>query len=177
MSERLILVARVAGAFGVRGEVRITTFTADPLAIAQYRALLGEDGAHALTITAARPVKGGAVVRAEEVTTREQAEALRGLQLYVARASLPPPDEDEFYLADLVGLRVETQDGAQIGLVRSVHDFGAGDLIEVQPEHGASWWLPFTRQAVPQVLIGEGRLVCVPPVEEADGAPEGEAAG
>ncbi|MDP3659274.1 ribosome maturation factor RimM [Phenylobacterium sp.] len=165
MSERLILVARVGGAVGVRGEVRLSTFTEDPLSVAAYRDLRREDGSPGLTITSARIAKGGAVVRAKEVATRDQAEALRGLQLYVPRDLLPPPDEDEFYAADMVGLRVETQAGELLGLVKSVQDFGAGDLVEVQPTHGASWWLPFTREAVPVVSLAEGRLICVRPTE------------
>lgn len=163
-SSRLIQVGRVAGAFGVRGDVRITTFTEDPMALVGYRALLREDGRPGLTLTGGRPAKGGVIVRAKEVETREQAEALRGLKLFVAREALPPPDEDEFYLADLIGLSVETPHGEPLGKVKTVQDFGAGDLIEVQPDQGASWWLPFTREAVPEVRIAEGRLIAVPPV-------------
>lgn len=165
MSERLIQVARVAGAFGVRGEIRITTFTEDPMALPGYGTLLREDGQPALTLSAARPAKGGLVARAREVATREAAEALRGLRLFITRDSLPPPDEDEFYLADLVGLAVETPQGETLGQVKSVQDFGAGDLLEIQPPAGASWWLPFTRENVPEVKIAEGRLIAVPPEE------------
>ncbi len=161
----LIQVGRVAGAFGVKGEVRLTSFTADPAALVDYRTLLREDGAPALTIISGRAAKGGVVVRVREVETREQAEALRGLKLYISRDSLPPPDEDEFYVADLVGLAVVTPDGEPLGEVKSVHDFGAGDLIEVQPEQGASWWLPFTREAVPHVRLAERQVVAIKPDE------------
>lgn len=155
----------------MRGELRISTYTEDPLSVGAYGPLLDEAGRPVLTLSGLRPVKGGVVGRAREAATREQAEALRGLKLHVRRDTLPPAEEDEFYLADLVGLRVESEAGQALGTVKSVHDFGAGDLIEVQPERGASWWLPFTREAVPQVLIAEGRLVCVPPPEEDDGQP------
>ena len=165
MSEDLIQVGRVAGAFGVRGEVRITSFTAEPLALVDYKDLKREDGSPGLTLTSGRAAKGGIVARAREVETREQAEALRGLKLYIPRAALPEPDEDEFYVTDLVGLAVETPDGEPLGRVKSVQDFGAGDLLEIQPPEGASWYLPFTREAVPEVRLGEGRVVAVPPEE------------
>ncbi len=164
-AERLILVGRVAGAFGVKGEVRITTYTDDPAALVRYRALLREDGSPGLTLTGGRPHKGAVVARAKEVATREDAEALRGLQLYVPRASLPAPDEDEFYLADLIGLRVVDPDGGHIGHIKNVQNFGAGDLLEIAPPSGPSWWLPFSREAVPEVRIAEGVVVAVTPAD------------
>lgn len=164
-SENLILVGRVAGAFGVRGEVRITSFTADPLALLDYRDLKHEDGRPALTLTAGRPAKGGLVVHASEVGTREQAEALRGLKLFVPRDMLPEPEEDEFYVTDLIGLAVVTPEGEPLGRIKNVQDFGAGDLLEVEPPEGASWYLPFTREAVPEVKLAEGVVVAVRPEE------------
>ncbi|THD52850.1 MAG: 16S rRNA processing protein RimM [Phenylobacterium sp.] len=155
------MVGRVAGAFGVRGEVRITSFTAEPLALVDYRTLLREDGSPGLTLASGRVAKGGVVARAAEVTTRDEAEALRGLKLYIPRASLPEPDEDEFYVADLVGMEVRSLEGDRLGQVRSVRDFGAGDLLEVAPAAGESWWLPFTREAVPEVRMADGFLVAV----------------
>jgi 16S rRNA processing protein RimM len=169
MTDRLLLVARVASAFGIKGEIRITTFTADPLALRQYKDLKREDGSPALVLTSVRPVKGGVIARARGVDTRDQAEALRGQTLYVRREDLPAPDEDEFYLADLIGLSVETTAGQVLGKVKAVNDFGAGDLLEIQPPRGASWWLPFTREAVPEVRIAEGKVIASPPaVIEAD---------
>jgi 16S rRNA processing protein RimM len=166
MSDDLILVGRVAGAFGVRGEVRIASFTAEPLALVDYKTLLREDGSPALTLTGGRVAKGGVVARAREIETREQAEAARGLKLFIPRALLPPPeDDDEFYVADLVGLDVVDRDGEPLGRVRSVRDFGAGDLLEIEPPAGDSWWLPFTREAVPEVSIAERRIVAVKPDE------------
>jgi len=173
VGDSLILVGRVAGAFGVRGEVRITSYTADPSALLDYRDLKREDGAPALTLLSGRPAKGGLVVRASEVETREQAEALRGLRLFVPRSALPEPDEDEYYITDLIGLSVVTPEGEPLGRVKTVQDFGAGDLLEVQPPAGASWYLPFTKEAVPEVRLAEGVIVGVRPAEiEAEDAPE-----
>ena len=166
MSDELILVGRVAGAFGVRGEVRITSFTAEPAALVEYRTLLREDGSPGLTLTAGRVAKGGVVARAQEIESREQAEAARGLRLYIPRALLPPPeDDDEFYIADLVGLSVVSPQGEALGRVRSVRDFGAGDLLEIEPPAGESWWLPFTKEAVPEVSLAERKIVALKPDE------------
>jgi 16S rRNA processing protein RimM len=161
----LILVARVAGAFGVKGEVRLTAYTAEPMALLDYRNLQREDGTAGLTLTSGRPHKGGLVVRVKEVETREQAEGLRGLRLYVPRDAFPAPGEDEYYLVDLIGLAVCTPQGEHLGVVREVRDFGAGDLLEIQPEVGASWWLPFTRETVPDVRIAERLIIAVRPEE------------
>jgi 16S rRNA processing protein RimM len=166
MSDDLILVGRVAGAFGVKGEVRITAFTAEPLALVDYKTLLREDGSPGLTLTGGRVAKGGVVARAREIATREQAEAARGLQLFIPRALLPPvEDEDEFYVADLVGLAVVSPDGEPLGHVRSVRDFGAGDLLEIAPPAGESWWLPFTKAAVPEVRVEDRTIVALRPDE------------
>jgi 16S rRNA processing protein RimM len=166
MGDALILVGRVAGAFGVKGEIRITSFSADPMALVDYKTLLREDGSPGLTLTGGRVAKGGVVARTKEIETREQAEAARGLKLYIPRDRLPEPDdEDEFYVADLVGLEVVSVEGEPLGRVKSVHDFGAGDLLEIEPPQGPSWWLPFTREAVPEVSITRRRIVGVKPEE------------
>ena len=165
MPGRLILVGRVAGAFGVKGELRITAYTDDPVSLVRYRDLKGADGAPALTLTAGRAHKGALVGRAEEVASREAAEALRGLDLFVPRHVLPPPDEDEFYLADLIGLAAVAPDGAPLGRIKSVQNFGAGDLLEIAPETGPSWWAPFTREAAPEVKIADGVVVVVKAAE------------
>jgi len=164
---RLILVGRVAGAFGVRGEVRISAYTEDAMAVARYRDLKREDGTPALTVTAARPAKGGIVARVEEVATKEAADALRGLRLYVPREALPALTDDEFYLADLIGLRVENvQSKTALGMVKSVQNFGAGDMLEIEPEGGgATWYLPFTKAAVPEVDLDAGIVGAIPPEE------------
>ena len=106
------------------------------------------------------------MVRAAEVADRNAAEALRGLELYILRESLPAPEEDEFYVTDLIGVTAFAPDGERLGAVKSVHDFGAGDLLEIQPAEGASWWLPFTREAVPELSLAARRIVAVKPAEE-----------
>ena len=167
----LILVAQVSGAFGVKGEIRVTAHTDDPLSLLAYSPLKNADGSPALTLTAGRAVKGALIGRAREVETREQAEILRGLRLSMDRADLPAPDEDEFYLADLVGLAARSPEGAALGHVRSVHNFGAGDLLEIAPADGAaSWGAPFTRAVVPDVRIAEGFVVVARPAEIEDEA-------
>ena len=164
-----ILVAQVGGAFGVKGEVKITTFTETPEAVLKYRDLLKVDGSPALTLVSGRAAKAGLVARTKEITTPEQADALRGLKLYIPRERLPAPDEDEYYLTDLIGLAVVDPQGAAMGAIKAVQNFGADDLLEIDPaEGGPSWWLPFTREAVPEVSIAEGRIVAVRPVEVGD---------
>jgi 16S rRNA processing protein RimM len=171
---KLILVGRVSGGFGVRGEVRIGAYTAEPMALSRYRSLLREDGSPALTVAAARPAKGGIIARCPEIASKEAADALRGLRLYVPREALPAPDEDEFYLADLIGMRTETAEGEPLGRVKAVQNFGAGDILEIDPGGGRpTLFLPFTREAVPEVRLGEGRLIVVPPAED-DEAPQDE---
>lgn len=165
-ADPLLQVARVTGAFGVRGEVRIGTFTEDPMALLQYRRLLRADGSPGLTIVSARPAKGGVIARCKEIETKEQADALRGLRLHVPRSALPETDEDEYYLADLVGLAVVTPEGESLGVIKSVQDFGAGDLLEVDARDGSpTWYLSFTRDAVPEVDIAGGRVVAIRPDE------------
>lgn len=166
MTDKLLQVGWLTGAFGVHGEVRITAFTADPMALLTYRDLKREDGSPGLTLLSAREAKGGVIARAKEIQTREEAEALRGLKLFVPRGALPEPDQDEFYIADLIGLEARGADGAVIGKVKAAQDFGAGDLLEIQPDDGsATWWLPFTMEVVPEVNIAEGWLTVVRPVE------------
>jgi len=159
---RLIMVAKADGAFGVRGEIRLTAFTEDPGALLRYGTLRREDGSLGLTLSAGRVVKDGVIARAAEVETREEAQALRGLRLYVDRAILPAPDEDEYYLADLIGLAALSPEGVELGRIKTVNNFGAGDLLEIQPADGSpSWWSPFTREAVPDVRVAAGEVVVV----------------
>ena len=166
MTPRLILVAQVGGAFGVRGEVKITAYTADAKTLLKYKTLTREDGSPGLTLLSGRPSKTGLVVKTKEIATPEQADALRGLKLFVPRNWLPPPDEDEFYLADLIGLEARNLEGVLVGRVTSVQNFGADDLLEIRPADSApSWWLPFTREAAPEVNIAEGHVTVVRPAE------------
>lgn len=172
-TDRLILVAQVGGAFGVKGEVRLTTFTAEPMAVMDYGPLLRADGTPALTLTSARPDKKGVVGRAEQVKTREDAEALRGLKLYIARDTLPPPEEDEFYLADLIGLEARDGSDVVIGSVRAVQNFGADDMLEIAPAGGGqTWYLPFTREAVPEIHTADGWLRALRPAEVGEREPD-----
>jgi 16S rRNA processing protein RimM len=174
-SGKRVLVGRVAGAFGVKGEVRISAYTETPLALLQYRLLKREDGSPGLTLVRGRAVKNDFIGTASEIATKEEADALRGLKLYVARVDMPEPDEDEFYLSDLIGLAVVTPEGETLGRIKAVHDFGAGDILEIAPPRGATWYLTFTRQTVPEVDIAAGRVVAVRPAEVSDDRPPGGA--
>jgi 16S rRNA processing protein RimM len=154
---KLILVAQIAGGFGVRGEVRVTAYTAEPMALMAYGPLLRADGSVGLTLTTARPDKAGVVGRAKEIATKEEADALRGLKLFVPRDRLPPEDEDEFYLADLLGLEARDPEGVVLGTVKSVQNFGADDMLEIAPAAGGqTWYLPFTKEAAPELHIADG---------------------
>ena len=168
---KLVLVGHVSGGFGVKGEVRIHTYTADPMALTAYGPLLRADGTPALTVQSARPTKDGVVARIKEIATKEQADALRNLKLHVPRERLPEPDEDEFYLTDLIGLECRDPADAVIGTVKAVQNFGADDILEILPSVGGpTWYLPFTREAAPEIHIADGWLRVVRPVEiEGDG--------
>ena len=164
MTARLVCVGAVAGAFGVRGEVRLKSFTADPMAVASYGPLSTEDGSRHFAITITRPVKAGFAARLTGIATREQAEALRGCRLYVDRDRLPALPDDEYYHSDLIGLDVFDTGGRQIGRIRAVHDHGAGDLLDVHgPGLGNGVLVPFTRVVVPTVDTKAGRVVVDPP--------------
>ena len=152
----MICVGAIAGAYGVRGEARLKSFCADPGAIADYAPLTTEDG-RSFDVRITRPVKDGFGARLSGVATREEAEALKGTRLYAPRERLPALPEDEFYHADLIGLEVVDTGGARLGKVRAVHDFGAGDVLEVL---GAKeLMIPFTQAAVPTIDLSAGRVV------------------
>src|SRR5262245_52567823 len=136
MAAERVCVAQIGGAHGIRGELRLKPFTADPMAVTDYGPLESEDGTASFEIVAARPAKGHLVVRLRGVDDRNAAERLTHLKLFVSRERLPPPAADEFYHADLVGLTAVTADGTEIGTVLAVHDFGAGDILELQPAAG-----------------------------------------
>ena len=170
---KLILVGHVAGGFGVRGEVKITAYTADPLALTAYGPLLRADGSHALTVISARPSKDGIVGRVKEVETKEQADALRNLKLHVPRDRFPEPHEDEFYLADLVGLEARDPAGTVLGTVRAVQNFGADDMLEIIPATGGqTWYLPFTKEATPELHLADGWLLALRPEEIGEREPD-----
>lgn len=155
-----ILVGVVGAAHGIRGDLRLKSYTAEPGAIAGYMPLRSEDGRRSLVIETCRPLKDDMlVVRFRGVADRNAAEALTNTRLYIDRTDLAPPDEDEFYHADLVGLRAETQAGALIGHVVALQNFGAGDLVEIAPSRGESLLVPFSKAFVPTVDLPGGRVV------------------
>jgi 16S rRNA processing protein RimM len=168
MPDRVCLGA-VAGAFGVHGEVRLKSFCAEPAAIAGYGPLWTEDGTRAFEVRLSKPLQGAFAARLSGIGTREAAEALRGTRLYADRARLPPTGDDEFYHADLIGMAVLDTGGAALGVVRAIHDHGAGDLIEIAREGAESVLLPFTRATVPTVDLAAGRLIADPPEGLFDG--------
>jgi len=159
-----ICVGAIAGAFGVRGEVRLKSFCATPDAIAGYGPLWAEDGSRQFTIRLVGPVAGGLAARLSGVDSREAAEALRGIRLYADRAALPALPDDEFYHADLIGLTVQDTGGRILGRVSAVHNHGAGDMLEVEgPGLAGPVLVPFTRSVVPTVDLAAGRIVADPP--------------
>lgn len=160
----MVCVGAVAGAYGVRGEVRLKSFCADPEAIGSYGPLWSEDGARSFTVTLGGAVAQGFAARLSGVKSREQAEALRGMRLFVARDALPGLPDDEFYHADLIGLQVFDTGGAPMGRVKAVLNHGASDLLElVTPGQKGAVLLPFTQAIVPTVDLAAGRIVADPP--------------
>ena len=166
-----ICVARIRGAVGVRGEVRLATFVERLESLSAYGELESGCGTRRFAVRAIRPVKGGAVARLEGIRTRNEAEVLKGLQLYVPRNRLPEPGKDEHYHADLIGMLSVDLDGNAIGRVQGVHNFGAGDVLEILPDgRDSTEFVPFTREAVPR--IEPGRIVLKEnPVVENGGDP------
>jgi 16S rRNA processing protein RimM len=160
-----ICVARIGAAHGVRGAVKLWTFTDDPLAVKRYGPLATKDGARSFEVTHAREAKGHLVATLKGVATREEAERLNGLELYVAREKLPEPDTDEYYHADLIGLAAVNAANEPVGRVIAIHNFGAGDIIEIAPPNGATMLLPFTNAVVPTVDLAGGRVVIELPAE------------
>lgn len=159
MSDR-ICIGTIAGAFGVQGEVRIKSYCSDPEAIADYGPLFTKDGSRSFAIKLTRPVAGGLGARIAGVSNKDQADALRGIDLYVDRTRLPSLPDDEFYHADLIGLEVRDTGGVVLGQVRAIHNHGAGDLLEVYaPSRKNPLLIPFTRAAVPTVDLSAGRVV------------------
>lgn len=172
-----IMLARIGAPHGVRGEVRLFVFASDPDALRRYKPLTDESGTRSFVLKTLRPAKDHFVARLEGVDTREAAEALTNQGLHVDRALLPATeDEDDFYYADLIGLNAVTTEGEAFGKVLAVHDFGAGDILEIAPEGGGKTiMLPFTRAVVPSVDIKTGRLIVAPGEWAREEAPPPEA--
>ncbi|MEM8731081.1 MAG: ribosome maturation factor RimM [Pseudomonadota bacterium] len=163
MSER-ICVGAIAGSYGVRGEVRLKSFCAAPEDIATYGPLSTEDESQSYSIRLGRPVKNGFSARLGGVTSKEQADALKGTRLYVARDRLPDLPDDEYYHTDLIGMEVFDTGGTRLGRVKSVLNHGASDLLEIHgPGLKSTVLLPFTQAAVPTVDLAGGRIVADPP--------------
>src|SRR5256886_1316511 len=171
-----ICVARIGAAHGVRGAVKLWTFTEDPLAVKRYGPLVTKDGAQSFEVATAREAKGHLVATLKGIATREEAERLNGLELYIAREKLPEPEQDEYYHADLIGLAAVDTANAPLGRVIAIHNFGAGDIIEIAPPQGATLLLPFTHAVVPTVDL-EGRRVGIELPDEiaGDDPPSAEA--
>jgi 16S rRNA processing protein RimM len=159
-----VCVGAIAGAFGVRGEVRLKSFTAEALAIGDYGPLTTEDGSRSFTVRVTGQIKNGLSARLGGIATKEQADALRGVRLYAPRDRLPALPDDEFYHTDLIGIEAVDTGGKVLGRVRAIHNHGAGDLLEI---HGSGLkdglLLPFTRAVVPTVDLAAGRIVVDPP--------------
>src|ERR1700731_336030 len=167
-----ICIARIGAAHGVRGAVKLWTFTEDPFAVKAYGPLLTKDGARSFEVATAREGKGHLVATFKGVATREDAERLNGIELYIAREKLPATNENEYYHADLIGLAAVNAANEPLGRVTAIHNFGAGDIIEIAPPHGPTMLLPFTNAVVPTVDLKGGRVVIELPKEiEGDDVP------
>jgi 16S rRNA processing protein RimM len=174
MAPAQICVARIGAAHGVRGAAKLWTFTEDPFAVKAYGQLSTKDGARHFELTSARAAKDHLVVTFKGIETRDEVERLNGTELYVARDKLPATEDDEYYHADLIGLAAVTATDEPLGRVTAIHNFGAGDIIEIAPPNGPSMLLPFTNAVVPTVDIAAGRVVIELP-EEVDGDEPGDA--
>ena len=166
--DKRICVAKIGAAHGVRGEVKLWPFTEDPMAVIDYGLLSSKDGARQFEVVRARIAKDHLVAVLKGIATREDAERVNGIELYIARDKLPPTEAGEYYHADLIGLRAIDEAGAAIGNVLAIHNFGAGDIIEIAPERGPTLLLPFTDAVVPTVDLTEGHVVIVMP-QDVDG--------
>lgn len=159
-----VMVGTIGGAFGVHGEVRLKSFCADPQAIADYAPLYTEDGATFAQLVLTGQLKNGFTARIDGVISKEDADALRNVNLYADRAVMPSLPDDEYYYADLIGITVVDTGGATLGTVKNVMDHGAGDLLEIiVPGQSETVLLPFTKAAAPTVDLTAGRIVADPP--------------
>lgn len=162
---KLVCIARIGAAHGVRGAVKLWTFTEDPFAVLDYGPLSTRDGARRFEVSNAREAKDHLVATLQGVTTRNDAEKLNGIELYVPREKLPPAEDGEYYHVDLIDLAAVSMDGEPVGRVVAIHNFGAGDVIEIAPPKGPTLLLPFTDAVVPTVDIAGGRVVIEMPGE------------
>lgn len=159
-----ICLGAFAGAQGVKGETKVKCFTENAADICSYGILQSEDGKIFYELSYIRADKLGAICRVKGIDNREFMQSLKGTRLYVTRDKLPEPDEEEFYHVDLIGLDVRDDEGVSIGSIKSVQDFGAGDLLEIDPsvtdgEAEPSFFIPFTLDVVPKVHVKDGYVV------------------
>lgn len=160
-----ICVAKIGAAHGVRGEVKLWPFTEDPLAVLHYGPLSTKDGARQFEVLRARVAKDHLVATLRGIATRDDAARINGLELYIPREALPATEADEYYHADLIGLSAIDAQGAAIGTVVAIHNFGAGDIIEIAPARGPTLLLPFTNAVVPSVDLAKGHVLIELPGE------------
>ncbi len=160
-----LLLGEIGAAVGLKGELRLRSYTGEPAAIAEYGPLQSDPPGRSFTIVNLRESPKGLVAKFEGVSSREAAEALTGTKLYVDRDKLPASEPDEWYYADLIGLEGIDSEGAPLGIVTAVHNFGASDIIELAPATGPTLLIPFTEETVPEVDIESGRLTVIPPEE------------
>jgi 16S rRNA processing protein RimM len=158
-----VCVGIITGPHGVTGAVRIKSFTERPEDIVAYGPLTNESGTQRLELRLIGAAKGVLIARLPGIEDRNRAEALRGLRLFLPRGALPTPEPEEYYHADLIGLEAALADGTPIGRVRAVHDFGAGDTLEIERQGVPPAMVPFTRVIVPIIEIEAGRLIIDPP--------------
>ncbi|TYC72415.1 ribosome maturation factor RimM [Stappia sp. BW2] len=171
--DQKVLMAKIGAAHGIRGEVRVKPYGDDPLSFADYGILTTRDGKRSFEVERARVQKTVAITKFKGITDRNQAEELNGIDLFIDRDQLPEPEEDEFYYSDLTGLDVLDQTGETLGKIIAVQDFGAGDLLEVRPKRGRSFYVPFTKDFVPEIDLENGRVsVSLPDDYFSEGTPE-----
>lgn len=161
MSDKLICVGAIGGGFGVHGDVRLRSFCAEPQDIAKYSPLIDENG-KSYTLGKLRHNKDGFTTRIKEIETKEVADALKGTRLFVLRENFPELAEDEYYQSDLIGLMAIDGNGEHLGKVKSLQNYGAGDILEIHYK-GSTALIPFTRAIVPTVDISAGKIIIDPP--------------
>ena len=164
MTDTRVIVGSLGGSFGVKGEVRLKSFCADPAAIADYTPLYTEEGRAFAQVVLTGQLKNGFSAQVAGILTKEDADAMRNTSLYAERSVMPPIDDDEYYYADLIGMTVVNTGGTSLGKVKNVVDHGAGDLLEITPPMSSETiFLPFTQAAVPTVDLKSGKIVADPP--------------
>jgi 16S rRNA processing protein RimM len=170
--DRRLLMGRIGAAHGIKGEVRLQSFAEEPLALTRYKTFTTNRPGLTVTIASARGTTNMLVARIEGVNDRAAAERLKGVELYIDREALPPSEDEDYYHADLIGLRAQLEDGTVLGKVTAVPNFGAGDILEVRSQSGETFLFPFTRVVVPHVHLKDGYLVIDPPLDADPGQEE-----